>query len=201
MSLRRIWGEAFSRFQSMTLIIANSYGVLTPNDNMLLQSRPICCLHRQPIDRLGPQQASIRASRSPKCIFTLRRCQVATGTGRRVSKQRHLCTNPGAVAEPQTGSAAVATSASHSEESTYSFADEVGRRMHGSCLSKLSLNPGDVHVWWLFPEDVRLLQPLVILYNLSSASGILQVHGLILVWLPLLSIISVRPDSWPWMSR
>ena len=34
-------------------------------------------------------------------------------------------------------------------------ADELGRWQDDPCSAKLQLRPGEVHVWWLFPEDVR----------------------------------------------
>ena len=36
----------------------------------------------------------------------------------------------------------------------YSVSDEQGSRIEGSCLHDMHLAAGDVHLWWLFPEDV-----------------------------------------------
>jgi hypothetical protein len=62
-----------------------------------------------------------------------------------------------AFAVPQVASpgAAPISASIQTDQSRYSIADEIGQRSHGSCLSKLSLGPGEVHIWWLFPDDVR----------------------------------------------
>ena len=36
----------------------------------------------------------------------------------------------------------------------YSMSGEQGSHVEGQCLHKLHLATGDVHLWWLFPEDV-----------------------------------------------
>jgi hypothetical protein len=46
-------------------------------------------------------------------------------------------------------------SSSISDQTTLSPADEMGRRAKSTSLNKLSISPGEVHVWWLFPDDVR----------------------------------------------
>ena len=46
-------------------------------------------------------------------------------------------------------------SSSISDQSILSYADEVGQATESSSLNKLSIGPGQVHVWWLFPDDVR----------------------------------------------
>lgn len=51
------------------------------------------------------------------------------------------------------GAMMVSTASSYSEQSKNSFADETGQK--GSCLHKLPIHPGEVHVWWLFSEEVR----------------------------------------------
>ena len=59
-------------------------------------------------------------------------------------------------------SSSSSSSSSASQETTtsrYSVADETCERLEGRCQHKLQLDPGEVHVWWLFPEDVRLCPP------------------------------------------
>ncbi|KAK9917310.1 hypothetical protein WJX75_003017 [Coccomyxa subellipsoidea] len=46
-------------------------------------------------------------------------------------------------------------SSSISDQTTLSPADEIGRRAKSTSLNKLSISPGEVHVWWLFPDDVQ----------------------------------------------
>ena len=46
-------------------------------------------------------------------------------------------------------------SSSISYQTTLSPAEEIGRRAKSTSLNKLSISPGEVHVWWLFPDDVR----------------------------------------------
>jgi len=58
------------------------------------------------------------------------------------------------------GETMVSAGSSSSEQSNYSFADETVQKVQGTCLHKLPIHPGEVHVWWLFPDEVRTA-PLV----------------------------------------
>ena len=75
----------------------------------------------------------------------------------------------------------------------YSVSDEQGSRMKGSCLHNMHLAAGDVHLWWLFPEDVGPISTLMTrtLYPLVSwvADSLYELHGLLsdsaVVWISL----------------
>ena len=65
----------------------------------------------------------------------------------------------------------------------YSVSDEQGSRMEGSCLHNMHLAAGDVHLWWLFPEDVGPFIPYCfnLLPSLCIAlhPGALRMHAAI----------------------